>query len=249
LPDTVRELKASGFKTALWTIDPPPHPVLMAAAPFYDYRFCGGSEMTDRFDKLGLVSTLLPFGYAEGYHKKFQGPESELADLRCDICFIGSYYPSRAKVYESLADQNFRIYGPGWENLPNNSPLKKLASGGQVKPDFWMRAYAASKIVLCAHLRTPEFACHQASPRVYEALATESFLLCDDERDVKTLFSENAELAIYKDGADLRGKALYYLAHDEKRRKIAAAGLSAVREKHSYRHRIETLLAAVTNQS
>ena len=180
---TLEQARQAGIKTALWTIDAPQKhniPHLQRNAPLYDHVFCGGTEALDILQAVGFHrARWLPFGFAADTHAPAV-PLPELAGL--NICFIGSYYPIRERVFESLADLGLRIWGPGWEKISSSSPLKGLATPGQIKEGFWMRAYASAKIVLCAHdLGTLTAPCYQASPRVFEALATGSLLLCNDQ--------------------------------------------------------------------
>ena len=177
----------------------------------------------------------IPYGQAPQ-----SGPEPDF-----DICFIGSYYPSRARDFSCLADLKLRIWGPGWEKLAPSSPLRRLTTPGQFPPSFWMPAYTAAKIVLCAHDQDGINPCYQASPRVFEALAMGAFLVCDDQKDVRSLFQDGRHLVIYRDAQDLREKAAYYLARPEERRRIAAQGQQAALAGHSYGHRVRALLDAV----
>jgi spore maturation protein CgeB len=241
----VEAVRAAGVKTVLWTIDPPKENdgEYRRAAAHYDHVFCGGTEAIEILAGHGCrQARWLPFGFAAGYHKPvpLSGPEPDF-----DICFIGSYYPNRARDFAVLADLKLKIWGPGWETLSASSPLRRLSTPGHVPSSTWMRAYASAKIVLCAHYQDGMNPCHQASPRVYEALAMGAFLICDDQKDVRSLFEDGRHLVIYRNAQDLREKAVYNLAHPEERRTIAAQGQQAVLAGHSYGHRVRALLDAV----
>ena len=248
LPSTLMQARQAGIKTVLWTIDPSTQPIqldpLLKTAPFYDLVFCGGTETMEAFAAHGFCQARwLPFGFSSGAHQRVEPTRAFNEDF--DICFVGSYYPSRAKDLENLADFKLKIWGPGWEKLPNSSPLRSCVTPGQMSPDLWMKAYSAAKIVLCPHYHDGLSPCHQASPRVFEAMALGSFLMCDAQKDIQALFRDGEHLVIYKDGRDLREKAVYYLSHPEERRRIAANGRQAVLAGHSYDHRVRALLAAV----
>ncbi|MFA5162501.1 MAG: glycosyltransferase [Elusimicrobiales bacterium] len=239
---TVRRLRAAGIKTALWTIDAFMPPELAAAAPEYDFVFCGGTEALDLLRSRGLLAaTWLPFGFARGFHKP-QPPSGE----SCDVCFVGSHYPAREKLLEAIANMpvKLRISGPGWNKLRPGSPLR--ATARQVPPEEWMHIYAGAKIVLCAAHQPAEYACHQASPRIFEALATRSFLLTDAQRDVLALFREGEHMAVFRTAAELREKITYYLSHDAQRLSIARAGHEFSLSRHSYHDRINLLADIVS---
>ena len=59
------------------------------------------------------------------------------------------------------------------------------------------------------------------------------------------LFRDGIHLATYQDGDDLLDKAAYYLKHEALRERIAAAGLAEATEKHTYVHRMKTVLEVV----
>jgi spore maturation protein CgeB len=59
------------------------------------------------------------------------------------------------------------------------------------------------------------------------------------------MFEDGVHLATYSSVSELREKSQYYLAHKEKRRRIAACGRQEVLEKHTYLHRVSEMLDAV----
>ena len=98
------------------------------------------------------------------------------------------------------------------------------------------------------HYKDPEgrIPCHQASPRVYEALACGAFLIVDDQRDFMSLFKSGEELVVFEDIKDLRNKIVYYLNNRKEREKIKRKGRKIVLSKHTYRHRIQEMLSIAT---
>ena len=79
--------------------------------------------------------------------------------------------------------------------------------------------------------------------RVFEVLATRSFLLTQDVPTIHELFTDGVHLVTWKDMNDCLEKAHYYLTHHEARERIAAAGYAEVLAKHTFRHRVKRLLA------
>jgi spore maturation protein CgeB len=110
-----------------------------------------------------------------------------------------------------------------------------------------LKIYSASKIVLATHYHDPQnrFPVYQASPRVFEALACRAFVLCDNQRDVFSLFQDGKDLVRFFDASDLMNKAKHYLAHPEERNEIAGRGNRNVLENHTYIHRIKELLSKI----
>ncbi|MES2789462.1 MAG: glycosyltransferase [Planctomycetota bacterium] len=84
--------------------------------------------------------------------------------------------------------------------------------------------------------------------RVFEGLCSGALLMTNrlDEQGLADLFSGDKQLVTYRDAAELYDRMAFYLAHDESRKRIASAGRMAVLERHTYRHRMETLLMALS---
>ena len=107
----------------------------------------------------------------------------------------------------------------------------------------WLKLYSTAKIVIITHFQDPKYLCYQASPKVFEALAANCFVLVDRQKDVFSLFSDNEHLVGFDDAEDLKKKIAYYLAHDEERKQIAQNGHRYTIENHTYAHRVKTLMS------
>jgi spore maturation protein CgeB len=249
---TIRRLKDRGVTTALWTTDPPHGctPIL-GAAPFYDYIFCQGSETVDFLQANGIERAhRLPVGCEpESHHAVLLSPE-EKEQYGHDVVFVGSWYPERAALFERLCDFDLAIWGPGWENLPSSSTLRRHLRGAHTSPDQWRKIYSASRIVLATHYHDPSgrYPVYQASPRVFEAMACGAFVLCDRQRDVLALFRDGEHLACFSDGDDLAVKVRYYLEHPGERQAIARKGREEVLANHTYVHRLHELIAVASGR-
>lgn len=250
LPETVTAIKKMGIKTGLWTIDCPFdfEPVLKAA-PHYDFVCTGGSEAYDIMEPKGLNNLhLLPFACDPEFHKPQELTEQENNSYGADITFVGTVdphlYPFRVKTLEAVSDLNLAVWGPGSNLIPINSPLRKHIQGEKTPPDLWAKIYSASRIVLCMHYKDPEgkISCHQASPRVYEALACGAFLVVDEQKDVISSFKDREELVVFRDKDEFRQLVKYYLERPEERKRIAENGRRKVLAEHTYVHRVKDIL-------
>ncbi len=246
---TIEWLKKRGVITALWTIDPPRHfqPIL-ESAPAYDHLFCQGTEAIEIFDQAGISGAhWLPMACDPASHHPVRLSDSDKERYAHDLTFVGSFYPLRAELFEHLAPFDFAIWGPGWDNLEQGSPLRTAVRGTHTLPSEWLKIYSSSKIVLATHYQDPEkrFPVYQASPRVFEAMACGAFVLSDDQRDVLSLFNSGRELVCFSSAADLVEKVRYYLDHADELRRIAERGREAVLKHHTYVHRIEELVSIV----
>ncbi len=254
LAETVEAARAAGVRTALWTIDSvQPRDPRVSLAQHFDFVFCGGTEMIEalRGSALRNGPYWLPFACDPELHRPVDLTPAERGRYGCEIAFVGSLhremYPNRIAMLEALADFDLAVWGPGARDIPSSSPIRPKIRGDDTRVEEWTRVYSAAKITLCAHDGGQRSVCRQASPRVYETMACGGFLLCDDQPDVRALFQDGRDLAIFrKDLSDLGQKVRYYLARDEARREIADRGREKVRAGHTYRHRVAKLLATVT---
>jgi GT2 family glycosyltransferase/tetratricopeptide (TPR) repeat protein/2-polyprenyl-3-methyl-5-hydroxy-6-metoxy-1,4-benzoquinol methylase len=82
--------------------------------------------------------------------------------------------------------------------------------------------------------------------RVFEALAAGPLLATNDLADngQAELFRDGEHLATYRDAEEMLDKVAFYLARPAARSKVEDAGMREVVEKHTYRHRMEQILAA-----
>ena len=103
------------------------------------------------------------------------------------------------------------------------------------------RTYSASKIVLNRSVN------NDVNMRVFEALACGSLLAANDLSDngQAELFQDGVHLAAYSSAEELIDKIRFYLAHDQARERIAAAGMAEAVSKHTYRQRMTRLLSVV----
>src|SRR5580704_6225770 len=99
------------------------------------------------------------------------------------------------------------------------------------------RTYSAARTVFNRSIR------NEVNMRVFESLACGSLLVTNDLSDngQDGLFRDGVHLASYRDGDELVDKVAFYLARDEARERIAAAGRAEVLAKDTYRHRMEFL--------
>jgi spore maturation protein CgeB len=247
---TVKALRDHGIVAVLWTIDPPLNfQPIINVAPHYDHIFCQGTEAVELLSQAGIISARwLPVACDPSRHCPVQLSPKEKRDYGNDVVFVGSYYPNRAELFERLTDFNLDIWGPGWEKLHSDSPLRRLLKGGQLRLEVWLKIYSASKIVLAIHYQDHEkrFPIYQASPRIFEALACGAFVISDNQRDVFSLFKEGEHLVGFNDSDDLSAKITYYLDRPLEREEIARRGRREVISKHTYVNRIQELLSTVS---
>ncbi|MFO7870636.1 MAG: glycosyltransferase [Kiritimatiellia bacterium] len=249
LPETVQALKRRGVTMALWTIDAPRDfdPVLRAA-PHYDRVFCGGTEAIEILENHGVDASWLPFACDTELHRPVELSADDREAYGRDAVFVGSFYSHRLDVFKELAGSSFGIWGPGWQKVPADHPLRPHVVPGQTSPETWKKIYSAAKTVVVAHYQDGKTPCYQASPKVYEALACGAFVLADDQKDVFRLFEDGTHLVRFTNGNELKEAVDYYAHRPEERKRIAEAGRAEVLAKHTYAHRMRRLIKTLNER-
>ena len=97
-----------------------------------------------------------------------------------------------------------------------------------------------ARISLNRHIAEAEG--HANNMRLYEATGVGSFLLTDEGSNLAELFESGSEVVTYADVDDLVEKARYFLAHEDERAAIAAAGQARTLRDHTYEVRMRELV-------
>jgi len=222
-------------------------------APHYDHFFWGDTYPLEKHRALGYDNEhWLPFACDPEIHRPIELTPEEVGRYACEVCFVGSMYPGRAKLLEQLVEFDLGIWGPGWEKLAPDSPLRACLRGGPVPPEEWVKIFNAADIVLNVdgYGETLDEAGHMGNTRVYEAPACGAFELTDEKRDITTLFESGRELVCYDfhNPAQLRELVEHYLAQHDERQRIADQGREAMLSAHTYQHRMRALIATAMGE-
>jgi spore maturation protein CgeB len=78
--------------------------------------------------------------------------------------------------------------------------------------------------------------------RVFDVPMAGSFVLSDDQKDLRDLFDVPKEAIVYENLIDLKEKIGYYLTHENERRAVIAAAQARIKNEHTYSIRIKKIL-------
>lgn len=84
------------------------------------------------------------------------------------------------------------------------------------------------------------------SLRVWDILGCGGFLLSNYQAEIPEYFEVGRDLDCYESITDLKEKCAYYLAHDDIRAEIANSGYQKVKQFHTYKHRILTMIEIIS---
>jgi spore maturation protein CgeB len=169
---------------------------------------------------------------------KKTAPEDKFS---CDVCFVGNYTEEqRLERFQReyllpAARYRFGLWGTNWER----SGIKEIreAAKGRLEPADIARAYSSAKIVLASHCfvhREEEI----ITTRIYEALASESFVISDY---FKALDEFSDHLVFTTGGKDLDDKLRYYLSNPEARSKKTKGARELILRNHTFKNRVEII--------
>jgi hypothetical protein len=198
------------------------------------------SAMPERDDFAGydLMISSLP-NQVEWFRKR--GVPAELNRLGCDpvvlermgpqpprdiaVSFVGSLsadHTARIAFLEYLVPRiPLKIWGVGIESLPKSSPLHGVYMGQAWGRDMY-DVIRRSRITLNKHI---DLAGEWANNlRLYEATMMGTLLLTDWKRNLHEMFVPEEHVASYADAQDCVRQVHRFLADEEARSRIAAAG-------------------------
>ncbi len=182
-----------------------------------DLVFAAQRDGAERLRAAGIESaTWLPLACDPAVHRKHDVPK------QYDVAFVGHIFPGpRDELLQAIARE-----------FPGHFI-------GRAFFDEMARVYSASRVVFNRSLR------NDVNMRVFEALACGSLLVTNDlaENGQDELVQDRVHLATDREPGEMLEIIAYYLAHPDEREAIAAAGRAEAVGRHTYRHRMERLLA------
>ncbi len=85
--------------------------------------------------------------------------------------------------------------------------------------------------------------------RAFEIMGSGGFLLTNFQEDFMDCFVPGEDFIFYENNEDLLEKTDYFLHHENERREIARNGYEKVKTYHTYRNRVEEIMAVVNGQA
>ncbi|MFC4323144.1 glycosyltransferase family protein [Litchfieldia salsa] len=240
-----------------WAVEDPAYtdtwsiPLIKRMKPDFVFTLC--PKTVDRYEKMGIPSSHLDFGFENSVHH----PVEKSSNYQVKIAVVANAYPDKLKEYPDhyrheainillrpLLEDDIQVdfWGNDWEQmkpyLGRNIPKSWLH--GPIPYIETQNVYSSADIILGLQ-NYPEI----LTQRTYEILGSGGFLLTLDTPGVRSKFQPGKDLDVSSSPKDTIEKISYYLNNAEKRMKIQARGHKAV-QSHTYQSRakqiIETLI-------
>lgn len=164
---------------------------------------------------------------------------------RCDITTAGNTHAYRVAFFKHLTGYNVKQWGnypPLW--LPTG-PVANMHQRRQALNHEKVRAFRNAKIVV-NNLHYGEV--WGVNVRCFEAAGAGAFQMVDWRPGLSQLFEDGKELVTFTSMADLKQKIDYWLPRETERRAIGQAGMRRAHAEHTYRHRLDLLLATLSGR-
>jgi hypothetical protein len=210
--------------------------------PHYDLLVTTKPFETGAYKMRGAKRTLLVL---QGYGKQFT-PGPAVSEFRSGVCFIGNCHNDRMERIKAVAraSNDIAVWGDAWVRAARfNSWLRPFVRGKNLWGEGYPAALRSAKIVLGLLIKAyPE----TTTTRTFEIPATGTFMLAERTDDHLSLFDEGKEAEFFSSNDEMVDKIRFYLAHDEARARVAAAGRErCLKSGYSDENQLRKVIAAM----
>lgn len=237
-----------GIPHIYWAIEDPVQfeELSLLYAPRSSHIFTPCQESIADYNRHGHDAHLLMFACHPQFHRSAP-PDPR---FNHDIIFVGNnygYHPARMKgvndILRALVDNNYdiKIYGNEWW-LDTSQPYYIGPShyGGIMANEDLPAACATAKIIIGLH--SVDTSLTMMSMRTFEILGAGGFYLTQWTPSIEYHFKNHYHLVWSKSSVETFELVNWYLEHPEERQRIARQGQQEVYEKHTYHHRLQSIL-------
>lgn len=270
-PFTIRALKDSGIPTVGWFGDDQFR--FESHSRFYAPEFsCIATTWPDAVPKYIALGHQHVFLTTWGVNTDMYHPVSEVKDI--DVSFIGSWNKEREKIITCLRKSGIAVMvrGQGWpQGRVGEDEIVDIISRSKIhlglnSPSFYIGFRPLMRLFLrwedgfrrSLKFVRPDFhnfirnvrewwqkKIPQLKARVFEVSACRTLLITRPVDTLAVYYTDNQEVILYSDTADLVEKIRYYLLHADERETVARAGYERTVRDHTYTQRFKVLFQAM----
>jgi hypothetical protein len=196
----------------------------------YDLILTSFPHFVERFRRVGVASEYFRIGFDPRVLERLG-----TVPLEHDVSFVGALNGIRHRRGNQAIARAARalpvdVWGYDLRGRPPWSPLRRRFHGPAWGIDM-LRILAGSRIALNRHIGVAGQ--YANNMRLYETTGVGTFLLTDAKANLGDLFAVGEEVVAYRDADELVQQARRYLADDEARHAIAAAGQARTLRDHT----------------
>ncbi len=208
----------------------------------YDHVFVGSSGGLARLQAFGILHThYLALGCDPSVHK----PLRARGVFRANVVFAGAASARRERLLAELVEFGLALWGPGWRR----TGLKDYCRGELPTHEDFVRAYAGATVAVNVHRSGPDDRSGDptgVNRRTFELAAIGVTQVVDARPDLPQHFEEGSEVLVYTTPEELKGQVKRAVQEDKYRERLAGNARQRALRHHTYMHRMNQLLNAVT---
>jgi spore maturation protein CgeB len=247
----LQHLRKKKFLTAMWFVENYRHLTYwQQLAAGYDYWFViQQAECIEALKRAGAAHVhYLPMAADPTVHRPVTLTAAEQQEYGADVSFVGAGYANRRSLLPQWLSNEwtFKLWGNEWDGARDLSNVLQR-NGARIDTDTCMKVFNATTVNLNLHSSSgvgldahPDF----VNPRTFELAACGAFQLVDERTLLPDLFTPE-ELVCFRRTEDVPQLIRTWLKDPAGRRDRAEAAQRRVLQDHTYRHRVQDLLAAV----
>ncbi len=202
-----------------------------------DIMYVTGRGELAQYRQWGINARFITGGCDPAAHYRAQATDSFYGS---EVAFIGrANAPERVACMHEVAKRfDLKLWGQGWEDFDLKAAAKEVFA------DEYRKICAGAKVVLGWNNDNATVDLY-FSNRTWYTLGCGAFLLTAYSPSLEELFGRGRELDWFETIEECCEKIAYYLAHDEERKQIAAAGYHLAHSKYSYDNMVKTIIADI----
>lgn len=245
----LEQLRRKKILTAMWFVENVRHLTYwQQVATGYDFWFIMQKEPCITMLKQAGARHVayLPLAADPAIHRPLQLTERERDEYGADVSFLGAGYHNRRLLLPTLLNHgwSFKLWGNEWGEAGSlQSVLQR--NGARVDTETSVKIFNATTINLNLHSYTgPGFDPEGdgVNPRTFEIAACGAFQVVDDRSLLSELFTASM-MGIVQSPNQLVPVTKAFLHDPAARTAMATEARRQVLLRHTYSHRMETLLA------
>lgn len=197
-----------------------------------------------KYREIGLHNAIhFPFGCNEQIFRKMDVPK------KYDVSFVGGWHPYREWLIKRLEKNgvDIEVVGHRWPNGEiDQEGMVRLFNESRINLNLsnsasWDARYLASSPRAFINRLRSKKNVEQLKARHFEINGCGAFQLSYYVEGLEHCYDINREIGVYADPDDLVEKVKFYLAHEELRESIAAAGFKRTLEGHTFAKRFQNV--------
>ena len=247
----LQHLRKKKFVTAMWFVENYRHLTYwQQLAAGYDYWFViQQGDCHAALKRAGAAHVhYLPMAADPAVHRPMTLTQTEQQDYGADVSFVGAGYANRRSLLPQWlsSEWTMKLWGNEWDGTQALSGVLQR-NGARIDTETCMKVFNATAVNLNLHSYSgagmdpqPDF----VNPRTFELAACGAFQLVDARTLLPDLFTSD-EVVSFRRPDDVPQLIRTWLTDPEGRRGYAEASRRRVLRDHTYRHRVQELLATV----